>query len=434
MKLRYFYKVDRAHKPVPFSNLKRGFKPIGKRWRELIKPCCDPVAVSCTCDFRYFIQLDAQGQPVDATLIKRKHWPEMSDNIRYMELPWNECCVVPESIVVPEQPVGFKIIMAGVNSCNNVVLHISKDGSPVVDIDLTPYANGDNSIYDVTAINLQSGSYYAYIGDTDCFPSQFNFDIAENTESVDLSQYGAFVHQKVNPSLFDVTADWVGAGVTDAPSFITALSTLDLTDITVTSFSLVGNRLTAQFGANLSATNSTKTFRIRDIVASISDVQAIGNIADLEVLRLDGRLSSNLITDFDPAVALPAGLKYLNLAANQITSFDPTLPLPSTLEILKLGPNLMTDFNPTLALPSGLKELRIGDNPIGAINPTIPFPAGLQILGFRQTAVTNWSLMTPFANNALAGNCIMDVSNNAVSAAGAAFIGILTAKGWTVNV
>lgn len=101
MKLRFFYKIDKTSHPVPFSNIKRKSKPFGGKWKEVKTPCCDPTKIGCTCDFRYFIQIDTQGRLVDASLIKRKNYPESVGDSRYMELSWNECC---DTSTVPELP------------------------------------------------------------------------------------------------------------------------------------------------------------------------------------------------------------------------------------------------------------------------------------------------------------------------------------------
>jgi len=93
MKLRTFYKTNHKGEPVPASNIRRLSKPPGS-WREFKNVCCFSEEVSCTCDFRYFVQIDNQGNPVDHTLIKRKKFPENQRlGIRYAEVNWkNICC------------------------------------------------------------------------------------------------------------------------------------------------------------------------------------------------------------------------------------------------------------------------------------------------------------------------------------------------------
>lgn len=95
MRLRYFYKIDHKHQPIPGSNVRRKTKPYGHQWKEIDLPCCDPLTVPCTCGPRFFIQLDGLNRPVDGSLIKRFVWPRMETGIRYSELPWkSDCCVL----------------------------------------------------------------------------------------------------------------------------------------------------------------------------------------------------------------------------------------------------------------------------------------------------------------------------------------------------
>lgn len=98
MKLRFFYRINQKRQPIPFSNIRRNSKPIGNRWRELKKPCCEKAEVPCTCDFRYFVQIDGTGSPVDGTLIRRKKFPEPAEGIHFMEVASSEheCCKTEE--------------------------------------------------------------------------------------------------------------------------------------------------------------------------------------------------------------------------------------------------------------------------------------------------------------------------------------------------
>ena len=91
MKSKFFYKINKKGEPVPGSNIRRFYKPIGK-WVEIPKICCDPADVPCTCKHRYFIQVDGTGSPVSGTLIKRKKHPENGSDVRYIEVLWNHCC------------------------------------------------------------------------------------------------------------------------------------------------------------------------------------------------------------------------------------------------------------------------------------------------------------------------------------------------------
>lgn len=92
MKLRYFYKLDQKKQPIPGSNVRRKSKPSGHQWKEILDPCCSPSTVDCTCSHRFFVQLDGAGKPVDHTLIKRKAYPEMTEGVRYYEIPWKSPC------------------------------------------------------------------------------------------------------------------------------------------------------------------------------------------------------------------------------------------------------------------------------------------------------------------------------------------------------
>lgn len=95
MKLRYFYRIDPNKKqPVPGSNVRRKSKP-GRFWKEILLPCCSTTDISCTCDARFFVQIDGLNRPVDGSLIKRFSWPKMEEGIRYVEIDWKSpCCPV----------------------------------------------------------------------------------------------------------------------------------------------------------------------------------------------------------------------------------------------------------------------------------------------------------------------------------------------------
>lgn len=92
MKLRYFFKVNKQGKPIPGSNIRKAHKPVQGRWKEIFNHCCvEPDAIPCDCDFRYFVQIDYAGNPVDHTLIKRIKRPE-SDVARFIEVTGISCC------------------------------------------------------------------------------------------------------------------------------------------------------------------------------------------------------------------------------------------------------------------------------------------------------------------------------------------------------
>ena len=94
MKLRYFFKVNAKGDPIPGSNIRKSSKPMKGRWVEILDPCCVTILpIHCECnDFRYWVQIDGRGHPVDYSLIKRKHRPE-NEVSRYIEVGGIECCV-----------------------------------------------------------------------------------------------------------------------------------------------------------------------------------------------------------------------------------------------------------------------------------------------------------------------------------------------------
>jgi len=83
--------MNHKKEPIPGSNIRRKSKP-GNQWVEILNSCCYPPEIDCTCNPRFFVQLDGIGKPVDGTLIKRKRHPEPIDNIRYMEVQAPDCC------------------------------------------------------------------------------------------------------------------------------------------------------------------------------------------------------------------------------------------------------------------------------------------------------------------------------------------------------
>lgn len=95
MKLRYFYKLDQKSKPILGSNVRRKSKPPG-HWKEIVPICCqeDPVEIPCTCSFRYYVQVDEFGHPIDYSLIKRKDRLTPTNGVKYMEISWvDPCCL-----------------------------------------------------------------------------------------------------------------------------------------------------------------------------------------------------------------------------------------------------------------------------------------------------------------------------------------------------
>ena len=116
---------------------------------------------------------------------------------------------------------------------------------------------------------------------------------------------------------FDITANWATGDlafpVTDQASFEVFLAsrnynyTNNLTNIVISNFSIVGNRITC----NLSADGT-----ILDISnMQVTDMTSIGNLGQLQYLYLN----NNQIITFDPTIALPISLQSLHLYNNQMT-------------------------------------------------------------------------------------------------------------------
>lgn len=107
---------------------------------------------------------------------------------------------------------------------------------------------------------------------------------------------------------FDLTSpNWASEGVTDEASFINWLATKSLTNIVVTAFNFVGDRI-------------------------FCNMTADGTIYNLSFLGLVNADKIGVVN----------GLDFLNLRGNQIVTFNPTIPLPSTLRDLNLNNNQMT--------------------------------------------------------------------------------------------
>ena len=140
--------------------------------------------------------------------------------------------------------------------------------------------------------------------------------------------------------IFDVTADWAniyGFPVTDQASFEYFLQnysysslTNDLTDIVITDFSLISNRLTC----NLQANGTTLSLAASDV----SEFNSIGNINGL--VNID--LYSSALNTFNPTKALPDTLTYLSLNSADLVEFNPIITLPTTLTMLNLNNNYFT--------------------------------------------------------------------------------------------
>ncbi len=110
-------------------------------------------------------------------------------------------------------------------------------------------------------------------------------------------------------------------------------------------------------------------------------------------------LNNNLLTAFNPTIALPSSLLDLRVNSNQLTSFNPTLPLPSGLQILEIGSNLLTDFNPIIPLPNTLINLNIRQNQITNFNPSLLLPSSLLVLRLNNNLFTSFNPTLPLPNS-----------------------------------
>ena len=213
------------------------------------------------------------------------------------------------------------------------------------------------------------------------------------------------------PSLFDVTANWslTTPAVVNEASFRTFLesgqdgegSSNSLTNVVITDFSLVGDRITC----NLSAIGSS--FQLSNI--EVTDVASIGSIVGLVSLVL----GDNQIVTFDPTLPLPNSLEFLSFSSNQIVNFDPALPLPISLFTLDIGSNQIVTFNPSVSLPNSLNTLYIG---------------------FNQMTTAGYTGSEPWANamSAIPGRGTVYFNGNIDSVSGTNLETILISKGWTV--
>jgi len=197
---------------------------------------------------------------------------------------------------------------------------------------------------------------------------------------------------------FDITANWATGDlafpVTDQASFEVFLAsrnynyTNNLTNIVISNFSIVGNRITC----NLSADGT-----ILDISnMQVTDITSIGNLGQLQYLYLN----NNQIITFDPTIALPSSLQVLYLGQNQIITFDPTIALPSSLQVLYLYNNQIITFDPTIALPISLQYLHLNNNQIITFDPTIALPISLQSLHLynNQMTIAGYTASETWAN------------------------------------
>jgi Leucine-rich repeat (LRR) protein len=102
-------------------------------------------------------------------------------------------------------------------------------------------------------------------------------------------------------------------------------------------------------------------------------------------------LNNNLLTSFDPSIALPSTLQYLYLNNNLLTSFDPSIALPNSLQTLELQSNLLTSFDPVNhALPNSIQNLQLGDNQLTSFDPSIELPSSLSGLLLYDNLLTSF--------------------------------------------
>ena len=170
MKLRFFYKVQKDGTPVLGSNIRRQRKPIMGKWEEIKKLCCDPLDILCNCEHRYFIQLDSKGEPVDGTLIMRDRFPDMSDDIHYMEIQWNLCCLPANVPTIPTIALTLVVDPNSLVFCGNTIRFIDNvtyvefvykldDDNGVI---LPEYLDGNGNIS--ITVNLPVGTYSWFSG------------------------------------------------------------------------------------------------------------------------------------------------------------------------------------------------------------------------------------------------------------------------------
>ena len=107
---------------------------------------------------------------------------------------------------------------------------------------------------------------------------------------------------------FDLTSpNWASEGVTDEASFINWLANKSLTNIVVTDFNFVGDRIFCNMtadGTNYDLSN-----------LGLVNADKIGVVNGLTTLYL----YNNQIITFNPSIALPSSLTNLNLNFNQMT-------------------------------------------------------------------------------------------------------------------
>ena len=137
---------------------------------------------------------------------------------------------------------------------------------------------------------------------------------ADKTTWTKEAQDAALFQAKFDPPAiveynFDLTSpNWASKGITDEASFIARWGNMSpLTNIVVTDFNFVGNRIFC---------NMTADGTIYDLSAfGLVNTDKIGVVSGLTTLYL----GNNQIVNFNPTIALPNTLTHLNLSSNQMT-------------------------------------------------------------------------------------------------------------------
>lgn len=268
---------------------------------------------------------------------------------------------------------------------------------------------------------------------------------------------------------FDVTANWSGNGVTNAATFISFMNGRGMSNIVITAFNLIGNRL------QMAYTASATTLDLRSL--SVTDYQRGANVLS-GLQNLD--LNFNGLTTFDPIEPCPVNLFNLRIIANPLlyvntnkinfiintifiagtntlTSFVLNRSLPnlndiylnsnrlSTLGITAVQPNLtfldLGNGNTFSAFEYGnlfpsLQFLGFSSQQFVRFNPTIPISNTVNTILFNGCRFTTQGYIDsePWANSLTVrpGRGQINLQDNPSSAIGTNFKTILESKGFTV--
>lgn len=178
---------------------------------------------------------------------------------------------------------------------------------------------------------------------------------------------------------FDITG--TALGIANQSDFENYLTYLGATSISISSFSITGDRLQA----------TMMVTGVTTLDLQYLDITAVDKLGGFDNSLTTIHLGGNFLTTFDPSVALPSSVTQLFLPLNQIVTFNPTIPLPAGLLELRLDSNQIVTFNPSLPLPASLVNLDLGFNQIVTFNPTFPLPSTLDFLnlGFNDIVIFN---------------------------------------------